>query len=412
MNPHDGFMGILYEGNTITPSRRISASRRLSDIARMRRYNGLPNQLVSTQHMSNHGMSNHGRGEDNEGSHRNSARLWALSRGVTDVETDNDVADEAALADATENNEQYDQNMLHVRDVQSLYGGPYNGFEHSDLPLPAIRPTPESGVRSALSKENHESESREHENNKYRDTGDGSQVPQTTAYATTDTAHSWQHLVGVRDHDVGERDSPFSRKRHKPRIVLKPIHALMGILMLTAALCASMTMLLQQTMRYHDVLSQSESMSTTASTENNAPSQDGDIGRSDESAGSDLATDIDVDVGASSDEDGGGAHDANADAPSTDSSSGVGTSSSNGLSASQPQPSQGVPDPATSSLIDLNTATAEQLQTIKGIGPVTAQSIIDYRASIGRFTSVDQLLQVDGIGVKTLEKLRSQVNVS
>jgi competence protein ComEA len=63
-------------------------------------------------------------------------------------------------------------------------------------------------------------------------------------------------------------------------------------------------------------------------------------------------------------------------------------------------------------LIDLNTATAEQLQTIKGIGPVTAQSIIDYRASIGRFTSVDQLLQVDGIGVKTLEKLRSQVNVS
>ncbi|HCQ26002.1 MAG TPA: competence protein ComEA, partial [Bifidobacterium longum] len=42
--------------------------------------------------------------------------------------------------------------------------------------------------------------------------------------------------------------------------------------------------------------------------------------------------------------------------------------------------------------INLNTATAEELQSIKGIGPVTAQRIIDHRTAIGGDTSVDQLL--------------------
>nr|WP_240542123.1 helix-hairpin-helix domain-containing protein [Bifidobacterium sp. CP2] len=61
--------------------------------------------------------------------------------------------------------------------------------------------------------------------------------------------------------------------------------------------------------------------------------------------------------------------------------------------------------------LDLNTATLDQLDAISGIGPVTAQRILDYRASIGRFTSVDQLLDVPGIGVKTLEKIRPEVRV-
>ena len=56
---------------------------------------------------------------------------------------------------------------------------------------------------------------------------------------------------------------------------------------------------------------------------------------------------------------------------------------------------------STHGLINLNTATAEELQSIKGIGPVTAQRIIDHRTAIGGYTSVDQLLDVKGIGSKT-----------
>ena len=62
-------------------------------------------------------------------------------------------------------------------------------------------------------------------------------------------------------------------------------------------------------------------------------------------------------------------------------------------------------------LVNLNTATLEELDSISGIGPVTARKILDYRQRIGMFSSVDQLLEVSGIGVKTLEKMRAKVTV-
>lgn len=67
--------------------------------------------------------------------------------------------------------------------------------------------------------------------------------------------------------------------------------------------------------------------------------------------------------------------------------------------------------PAFSSPIDLNTATSEQLQSIKGIGEKTAQSIIQYRTDNGPFASVDALVGVKGIGNKKLEKVRDQLSV-
>jgi comEA protein len=56
--------------------------------------------------------------------------------------------------------------------------------------------------------------------------------------------------------------------------------------------------------------------------------------------------------------------------------------------------------------IDLNTATVEQLKTLKGIGQKKAEAIIAWREANGGFKSVDQLTEVKGIGEKTLEKLR------
>lgn len=59
--------------------------------------------------------------------------------------------------------------------------------------------------------------------------------------------------------------------------------------------------------------------------------------------------------------------------------------------------------------ISLGTATVEQLDTIDGIGPVTAQDIVDFRDEHGGLASVDQLDQVSGIGPATMESLRARL---
>ena len=59
--------------------------------------------------------------------------------------------------------------------------------------------------------------------------------------------------------------------------------------------------------------------------------------------------------------------------------------------------------------ISLGNATAEQLDTLDGVGPATAEKIIQWRTENGGFSSVDDLGEVPGIGPKKLEALRSQV---
>jgi competence protein ComEA len=63
------------------------------------------------------------------------------------------------------------------------------------------------------------------------------------------------------------------------------------------------------------------------------------------------------------------------------------------------------------SRLDLNEATLSQLESLPGIGPSKAKAILDYRELHGRYRSVDELLEVKGIGSKMLEKLKPEVYV-
>jgi competence protein ComEA len=67
--------------------------------------------------------------------------------------------------------------------------------------------------------------------------------------------------------------------------------------------------------------------------------------------------------------------------------------------------------PAAGDVVNLNTATVQQLDALPGVGPVTAAAIVAWRDANGKFTSVDQLAEVDGIGPARLEKLRPLVRV-
>lgn len=65
--------------------------------------------------------------------------------------------------------------------------------------------------------------------------------------------------------------------------------------------------------------------------------------------------------------------------------------------------------PGVAEKVDLNTATLAALDTLPGVGPVTAQRIVDWRAQHGRFDSVDQLREIDGIGPSKFAKLKELV---
>lgn len=64
-----------------------------------------------------------------------------------------------------------------------------------------------------------------------------------------------------------------------------------------------------------------------------------------------------------------------------------------------------------SAVVNINTATKDELIALPGIGPAKAQAILDYRKLNGPFKSVDDLKNVKGIGAKRLDKLRADLSV-
>ncbi len=66
----------------------------------------------------------------------------------------------------------------------------------------------------------------------------------------------------------------------------------------------------------------------------------------------------------------------------------------------------------SAALVNINTASLEELMILNGIGQVKAQAIIDYRTQNGKFDSIDELLNVEGIGERILEKFRSSITIN
>ena len=70
-----------------------------------------------------------------------------------------------------------------------------------------------------------------------------------------------------------------------------------------------------------------------------------------------------------------------------------------------------LPTSSVPTLVNINTATQAELETLPGIGPVSAQAIIEYRNVNGPFANIDMLIEVPGIGEATVENLRGSIGV-
>jgi len=75
-------------------------------------------------------------------------------------------------------------------------------------------------------------------------------------------------------------------------------------------------------------------------------------------------------------------------------------------------PAVAATEPASVEKIDLNSATVEQLTSLPGVGPTLAGRIVEYREKAGRFNSVEELMNVKGIGEKNFAKIEPRLKVS
>lgn len=98
-------------------------------------------------------------------------------------------------------------------------------------------------------------------------------------------------------------------------------------------------------------------------------------------------------------------------APAPGQPTALGSSVATATTPTSKAPAPGPVKPKPGQAVDLNTATVAELDALPGVGPVTAAAIVAWRQSNGKFTSVDQLADVEGIGPARLEKLRALVRV-
>jgi competence protein ComEA len=67
--------------------------------------------------------------------------------------------------------------------------------------------------------------------------------------------------------------------------------------------------------------------------------------------------------------------------------------------------------PSTTEKVNLNTATIEQLDALPGIGPAMAKLIVEHRTKAGKFTRIEEIMTIKGIGEKKFQKLKDRLTV-
>lgn len=243
-----------------------------------------------------------------------------------------------------------------------------------------------------------------------------------------------------------------------PRVRMRPIHVLAVMLILVTALCASLTMLISQSLTYQKVQNEQASVWPT-DVHNTAAGQHGaeasnSNGRSakhKQKSGHKNNRENAAESTAESDAESSAKTAAESGVENTtiqpvnddgvyddtvsqqNSNSAPATSTRTTKSSRTQRKSQAAAAPSAkatasqrtrartssgnsgnngnSDPINLNTATANQIETIKGIGPKTAARIIKQRNAMGRFTRLEDLLRIKGIGPKTLRRLSGIVEI-
>lgn len=192
-------------------------------------------------------------------------------------------------------------------------------------------------------------------------------------------------------------DETIRNIKSSPRFHMKPVHTLAIMFVLVVALCASLTMLISQSLTYQRVQnSKSESLQKI---EDNADYSKHSFDDLEDSNSKKNNKNGESDYGIESSE-------------SIESSerSENGRNSQSGKSRKS-RKSKSASNKSDTFRININTATVDQLQSLKGIGPKTAARIIAHRKRVGGFNSLEDLLQIKGIGPKTLNKFRGNVEV-
>lgn len=202
-------------------------------------------------------------------------------------------------------------------------------------------------------------------------------------------------LAGVNRSDDRARERELGEAangRTRPRLTLTPMHALVIMLLLVGALAASLTLLARQAMNTARV---DGAVAATVATEGSEAGKQND---EPDGTANELAP-----------KDGAAGTAAGAAAGESQQSEPIPSSGETGPALPSSSPST-VPSP-DDGRVNLNTAGVAQLDAVKGIGPAIAQRIVDHRNRNGPFSSVDDLLDVPGIGPKTLTKMRDQLVV-
>lgn len=248
----------------------------------------------------------------------------------------------------------------------------------------------------------------------------GSKVPEPKTYLPhrriasslsefSNDAFSENNIENNIKNNFNSFNSALKSNKSSPRFHMKPVHTLAIMFVLVVALCASLTMLISQSLTYQRVQnSKSESLQKI---EDNADYSKHSFDDLEDSNSKKNNKNGESDYGIESNE--------SIESSESDESSESSESSErsengrNGQSrrSKKSRKSKSASNKSDTFRININTATVDQLQSLKGIGPKTAARIIAHRKRVGGFNSLEDLLQIKGIGPKTLNKFRGNVEV-